>query len=117
MFCSGRGLWGLILFPPDATVSKQHGHYLASGAALLPSVLRLSRGTLTPLTYLTMRAVQASRKLMAMGHERTGILALARPSAWGHLGRVPSLLGFPFLTLKAKGVQLDGDVPYDLLRL
>lgn len=30
---------------------------------------------------------------------------------------VPSFLGFPFLTLKGKGVQLDDDVSYDCFTL
>lgn len=46
-----------------------------------------------------------------MGHQETQTVALALPQLAGHLGQVPSLLGFPFLTQKTEGVGLDGDVP------
>lgn len=52
-----------------------------------------------------------------MGHQRTQILALALPQLAEGPGQVPSLLGFPFFTQKANGVELDHDVSWDFFRL
>lgn len=48
---------------------------------------------------------------------RPGFWPWLCPSWRGDVGQLPSLLGFPFLFSKAKGVELDGDVSYDLFRL